>query len=70
MTIERASFLHVVGLDMAQALVESIEANLISILAKGESASALCDMLEGLVLCTKGDSRERLLSVCCRSGHC
>ena len=57
-TAERASFLYAVGLDTAEALVGSIEATLMSILAKGESASVLCGMSAAFVLCKKGDNRE------------
>ena len=69
----RARLLYAAGLRTAEAVAGSTEATLMSILAKGESSSALCDMLEGRVLCKKGwkgDSRERLLYVCCWSGHC
>ena len=66
----RARLLYAAGLRTAEAVAGSTEATLMSILAKGESSSALCDMLEGRVLCKKGDSRDRLLSVCCWSGHC
>lgn len=55
-TVERASFLYAVGLDIAQALVGSIETTVMSILAKGEvslcfvrttkpSCSNTCQML-------------------------
>ncbi len=39
---ERASFLYAAGLRTAKAVAGSTEATLMSILAKGESASALC----------------------------
>lgn len=54
----RARLLYAAGLRTAEAVAGSTEATLMSILAKGESASLLCGMSAALVLYTRGNSRE------------